>query len=379
MKKLTILLLILLLLTGCTAEINTKKFTKEKTFLGYIGDSNNDMVLLLNTEIYLTTVDESKKDELIAKATELLTKYHILLDSHHYYKDSNNQLINNIAVLNDSINSGPVKVDPIIIDSLKKAIELVKLTEGYFNFTIGNVSKLYNNKFMPFETFNTDPDILEIKECLKGVIQYETIDNFVIIDEANNTVELKYDRYPYSLDLGAFSKGYIINEVYKELTKYDTSFLLNAGSSSIAAYNKDEEDITWVVGVKDPDDSAKQLYAFESKNNFVSTSGDYERYYFLEDGTRRHHILNPYTGYSENYYRSNTILSTDGGVIDALSTALFNVNDEETISLIINNIENYYNIKISFLMIKPDNQVYLNKLFKEVIIDSLKPTREKEV
>ena len=116
------------------------------------------MVLLLNTEIYLTTVDETKKDELITKATELLTKYHILLDSHHYYKDSNNQLINNIAVLNDSINSGPVKVDPIIIDSLKKAIELVKLTEGYFNFTIGNVSKLYNNKFMPFETFNTDPD-----------------------------------------------------------------------------------------------------------------------------------------------------------------------------------------------------------------------------
>ena len=373
------MIVILLILTGCTAEINTKKYNKEKTFLGYINDSNNDMVLLLNTEIYLTTVDDTKKDELITKATELLTKYHILLDSHHYYKDSNNQLINNIAVLNNSINSGPVKVDPILIDSLKKAIELTKLTEGYFNFTIGKVSELYNNKFMPFETFNTDPDKLEIKECLKGVLQCETIDNYIIVDEANSTVELRYDKYPYSLDLGAFSKGYIINEVYKELTKYDTSFLLNAGSSSIAAYNKDEEDITWVVGVKDPDDSAKQLYAFESKNNFVSTSGDYERYYFLEDGTRRHHILNPYTGYSENYYRSNTILSTDGGVIDALSTALFNVNDEETISLIINNIENYYNIKISFLMIKPDNHVYLNKLFKEVIIDSLKPTREKEV
>ena len=365
MKKLIIILLVFL--TGCTVTTNIINHKKEKTFLGYITDSKDDMILLLNTEVYLTTVNNDLKDTLVNKSISEIATYHKFLDSHHKYMDENGKEIINIAVLNESIGKGPVKVNPIIIDVLKEAINLSQLTTGYFNFTIGKLSNLYSNKLLPYYTTNIDPDEEEIDKCLKGIINQNQLANYIIIDEDNCTVELKENEYPYLLDLGAFSKGYILDIVYKELKQYDTSFLLNAGSSSIVAYSNDKEDITWTIAVKNPESDANDLLIFELRNGAVSTSGDYELYYYLNDGTKRHHILNPYTGYSENYYESNTLVSDKAGPIDALSTALFNADFQKEFTSIIENVESYSNSNISYLTIQKGLNIFMNKSFNELI------------
>lgn len=370
MKKLILLLLILL--TSCSTV--NKNYKKDKTFLGYISDSNDEMVLLLNTEVYLTTVNEDLKDTIVNKSIEQLKKYHILLDSHHKYYDDNHNIITNISVLNESIGKGPINVDPIIIDAIKEAITITSLTNGYFNFTIGELSKLYKDKFLPYDSNNTDPSQKDIDNSLKGIIPFDKINEFIILDEINNTIELKENEYPYSIDLGAFSKGYIIDKVYEELVKYDTSFLLNAGTSSIVSYSSDKENIDWTIAIQNPDNLNEQLLVFSLNNGSISTSGDYENYYFLDDGTRRHHILNPYTGYSENYYRTNTLVSSNAGVIDALSTALFNINDNKEFNNILNNIETYYNIDISFLYIEDGLNIFMDRKFSESINNTVPST-----
>lgn len=370
MKKLNILL-IFTLLTSCTNNLNNTNYIKEKTFLGYTTDCDNNMVLLLNTEVYLTTVNNNLKNDLIDVATSEITKYHKLLDSHHKYYDQNNKLITNINILNDYIGKGPIIVDPIIIDSINEAINLTKLTKGYFNFTLGELSNLYHDKLLPYDTTNTDPNNEEIKKLVKGIIPYNKIEEYIIIDENNNTIELKKNSYPYSLDLGAFSKGYIIDKVYKELIKYNTSFLLNAGSSSIVTYSNTDENISWTISVKNPIKSDEQLLSFSCNNGAISTSGDYENYYYLENGTKRHHILNPYTGYSENYYNSNTLISNNACIIDALSTALFNINDQQEYNEIINNIEIFYKEDISYLAIQNGLNIYMDKSFSDSVTSTI--------
>ena len=369
MKKLILLLLILL--TSCTATINGDYSKKEKEFLGYITDSNNDMVLLLNTEVYLTTVNNDLKEQMINTAVSEITKYHKLLDSYHKYTDEKGNETINIAILNESIGKGPIKVDPIIIDALKEAINLSKLSQGYFNFTIGKLTNLYKDKFLPYDSINVDPEKNSIKDTLKGIIPIEKIEKYIIIDDNANTVEFKKYSSPYLIDLGAFSKGYIIDKVYNELIKYDTSFLLNAGSSSIVSYTNEKENINWTISLNNPENKNDQLFIFSLNNGAVSTSGDYENYYYLEDGTRRHHILDPFTGYSENYYNSITLISSNAGIIDALSTALFNINNQEEFINIIKNVEKEYNTNISYTYVQSGSNIFMDKDFSNTIIKNI--------
>ena len=97
-------------------------------------------------------------------------------------------------------------------------------------------------------------------------------------------------------------------------------------------------------------------------------------YYFLEDGTRRHHILNPYSGYPENYYRMLTLIGDDAAVLDALSTALFNIEDRNQIKEIIDNIEKEYNLIIKYCFVKEIEkdkyELIMNEAFKEIIYES---------
>lgn len=367
MKKITIAFFCLLFLCACSPARSSLK--KETSFLGYITDEEQNMVLLLNTEINITTVNSQYKEKLISTAEKETTKYHKLLDSHHYYLNEKNQRINNIKVLNDNIDNGPIKVDPIIIDALSEAIKLTKLTKGYFNISLGDLSSLYSDKLLPYDSYNEDPKQEDIEQKVQGIIKADDLEKCIIINKEKNEVELKSLNYSYTLDLGAFSKGYILDKVYDALLQYNTSFLLTAGSSSIITYKAPDEDIKWNIAIKRPESASESLFGFRYDNGAVSTSGDYENYYFLDDGTRRHHILNPYTGYSENYYRSNTLLSTNACVIDALSTALFNVEDKETRIEIINNIKNYYNINIDYCFVKENENVIMNEGFNNSLID----------
>ena len=78
---------------------------------------------------------------------------------------------------------------------------------------------------------------------------------------------------------------------------------------------KDEDGNPWSVGIQNPrsNDSNNYFGIIKMENAGLSTSGDYQRY-FIKDGKRYCHILNPYTGYPlDNGVMSVTVI-IDGSV-----------------------------------------------------------------
>jgi thiamine biosynthesis lipoprotein len=73
------------------------------------------------------------------------------------------------------------------------------------------------------------------------------------------------------------------------------------------------------VAVRNPDGGA--LATVELRDESISTAGDYERF-FMIDGRRYHHILDPRTGYPARGTRSVTVIARRGVLADGLDTGL---------------------------------------------------------
>lgn len=326
MKKILCLLGILLLCTACnSSKDNTYIPQKKTTYLGVITDIDGNMVIPLNTDVFIITTDPDNNQEMVDEFTKTIIEYHKLFDSHHLYAG-----INNLKTINDNYGNGPIKVDERIIEILNKAIEISIETDGYFNPTMGKISAVWKDLFNETHIGN-DPLKEDVDEAMACVLSNDSLRDYIVIDEENSTVELK--KYAgcnssVEIDLGAYSKGYVLDKTYEALLKFDTGFMLSAGSSSIITYVPERaQGLHFKIGITNPNNPSTMFGVIEVDNKAISSSGDYQQYFIKEDGIRRHHILNPFTGYSENNYRAITLIGdSDAGLLDAISTSLYSMS-----------------------------------------------------
>ena len=166
-----------------------------------------------------------------------------------------------------------------------------------------------------------------------------------------------------SLDLGAAGKGIGCDAVleYLETQKDVTAALINLGGSSVMTYGNKPDGSSWNVAVTDPraenDDEYLGVVALNG-TEFLSTSGDYEKY-FIEDGVRYHHIMDPSTGYpAKSGVTGVTVVCDTGLEADALSTACFVLGVEKGSEL----LKKY---SADGLFVDEDHHVYLTDGMKE--------------
>lgn len=100
-------------------------------------------------------------------------------------------------------------------------------------------------------------------------------------------------------------------------------------------YGKNPAAENWLVSIRDPRGAANDIFAtFELPCGFVSTSGDYERF-FEKDGVSYHHIIDPKTGYpADGGLIAVTVCAKSGALSDALSTACFVLGYEKSLPLL---------------------------------------------
>ena len=126
----------------------------------------------------------------------------------------------------------------------------------------------------------------------------------------------------WSVNLGGIGKGYAIDRAVTILRGAGlTDFMIQSGGDLFVAGRRGDR--PWRVGLQDPRGAPNTLFAaIELTDAAFSTSGDYERF-FIRDGRRYHHILDPDTGEPAQRSRSVTIMAKSATVSDGLSTGVF--------------------------------------------------------
>ena len=107
------------------------------------------------------------------------------------------------------------------------------------------------------------------------------------------------------IDLGGIAKGFAVDRCIAiiEAAGISAAAVAAGGDSRIIGDRRGEP---WTVGVQDPRNDESMAVLLPLVDTAVSTSGDYERF-FVEDGVRYHHILDPRTGDSA---RAVTVIGT---------------------------------------------------------------------
>lgn len=302
MKRLLSLLLMALLLTGCSSpdpQPEQKQYTA--SFL--------DVFDTVTTIVGKAETEEEFREKTQALHTEL-QEYHQLFDIYNDYEG-----VNNLKTVNDQAGIAPVEVDSRIIALLKDCKGYYELTEGVVNPAMGSVLRLWH---VARNDGINDPAhaYLPAEEKLQQAALYMNFDA-VILDETASTVFISDPEV--QLDVGAVAKGWATQRAAENAP---TGLLISVGGNVCATGPKDAGGTPWVVGVQDPNGGDQYLHTLFLTKGSLVTSGDYQRAYVV-DGELYHHIIDPNTLYPGTLWRSVTILCDDSGLADALSTALF--------------------------------------------------------
>ncbi len=265
----------------------------------------------MNTEVTYRVFGE-KPEEAIDSAMIELTRLENKLS--RYIEDSE------ISRINQSAGRQESEISAETMELLSLAIRLSVITQGLFDVTIGPLVDLWDYKHS-----HHVPEKSKILTAL-SLVNY--------CDLRLNLQEKKagLNKTGQSIDLGGIGKGYASDrciEILKE--KGISSAFVNIGGNVSTLGNKPDGSL-WSVGIRHPRQKGCLLGAVKLTDKAVVTSGDYERYFIDQEGKRRHHILNPNTGYpSESVLISATVIADRGMIADALSTAIFMAGIEKGI------------------------------------------------
>ena len=120
----------------------------------------------------------------------------------------------------------------------------------------------------------------------------------IVLDKQNVTV--RFAQEGVELDPGGIGKGFAVDKMV-EILKQDQvcSALISAGGSTIYALGAPPNQPGWKVAIKNPRKPSQPAEIVRLKNEAVSTSGNYEKF-FWADGKICGHIMDPRTGYAAN-------------------------------------------------------------------------------
>ncbi len=270
------------------------------------------------------TEDEEEFKHYTDVLNEELKKYHEFFNSYDSFDG-----VNNFRTINENAGKEPVEVDPSIIELIKYSKEMYDLTDGKINIAMGSLLGLWHDAR---EISVNNPDEAKIPEesVLKKASEHKDIDA-IEIDEEKNTVYISDP--DVQIDIGAIGKGYatkiIANRLREEGLKH--GILSVGGDDVLFGDNPSSENSYYKIAIQNPnleDKDEPYSSVVSLKNTSVVTSGDYQRY-FMVDGKRYHHIIDPETMYPSTKWRSVSVIMDDIAEADTISTYLFIIGYEE--------------------------------------------------
>ena len=212
---------------------------------------------------------------------------------------------------------GEYQAPEVLAGLMRESYEISSLTGGAYDCTLGVLVDLWN-----VAGGGPVPD----EDCITDAALHTGTDKFTV----NGNTIVKHDSES-KLNFGAAGKGAAAERVIDLLEDSNITCGLVSLGGNIGVFGKKSDGSAFKIGIRDPDDENDVVGYLYIRSGFVSVSGDYERY-FIENGTKYHHILDPATGYpAQSGLRSVAVYSQSGVCADALSTALFVMGAERSL------------------------------------------------
>ncbi|MBN1273714.1 MAG: FAD:protein FMN transferase [Candidatus Aminicenantes bacterium] len=202
---------------------------------------------------------------------------------------------------------------PLVKELFLRALEVYRASDGCFDISVAPLSRLWGFR----DHSHKIPPPQKVQEALRHV----GLDKAAL---KNGHLKLPEKM---ELDWGGIAKGYGIDLAVRALQDLGIEHgFLNAGGD-LFCWGNNPENQSWKIGIKHPRKGGI-IGMVPLRNTAAATTGDYQRF-FIQDGTRYHHVFDPKTGYPSRGWQSITVFGPETLICDALSTALFVSRDQE--------------------------------------------------
>lgn len=298
-KKVLILLLVTLLLSGC-APSAPRGETSTPSEDGATHSATRELFAM---DTYMTlTAYGSRAEEALDKCEEEIQRLDALWSVGS--EDSETSRLNR---------EGGGALSPETAVLVEQSLGLYESTEGAFDITIYPLMEAWGFTTGDFHVPDGETIATLLERVGAGALNYD-----------GETLSLPEG---VQVDFGGIAKGYTSQRIMEIFEEYGcTAGVVSLGGNA-QTFRTKPDGSPWRVGIENPDSSVLSqtdyVGVLSIADRAVITSGGYERF-FEENGQTYHHILDPKTGYpARSGLISVTIVCEDGSLADGLSTALF--------------------------------------------------------
>lgn len=224
----------------------------------------------------------------------------------HYKPDSP------LSRLNREAARQPVKTESELFNFLAECLRYSRASDGAFDITVGPLMKAWGF----FRGEGRMPGAQELAQARSGVGY-----RHVFLDRKARTIF--FDRPGVELDLGGIAKGYAVDRAVALLKRQGINHaLVSAGGSTIFGLSAPPGESGWEVKLQDPIAPDKVAVTVRLKNQALSVSGSYEKFFEL-GGRRYSHIMDPRTGRPVEGVLSVAVVTDTGTAGDALDNVFY--------------------------------------------------------
>ena len=235
-----------------------------------------------------------------------------------------------ISELNAAAFAGPVEVEPRLFEILSLGVRLFHDTQGAYDLTAGPLSRAWGF----YRRAGRVPSSDELREAMSRV-GTDKLD----LDPTQRTVRFRVPEM--EINLGSIGKGYALDRAAEVMLEHGIEhYLLHGGQSSVLArgsrgrFSSPEAASRegWWIGIRHPLRPNQRIAEVRVLNQALATSGSAVQF-FLHQGRRYGHILDPRTGRPAEGTLSTTVVASTAAEADALSTACYVLGREAALEL----------------------------------------------
>lgn len=241
----------------------------------------------------------------------------------HYLPDSE------LSRFNRAPANQPLKVSSDFANVLRLALEIHARSGGAFDPTLGPVINLWGFGEQTDQRQVPPPDRLQAALAQTGAKHVKV----------TAQDELVKDLAGLQINLSAIAKGFGVDAMAGVLREAKLTNFFVGISGEIRASGRKASGEDWRVGVSAPVSNWRPgdplVAALALRDRAISTSGDYQKFFFDAQGRRLCHIFDPRTGQPvQHNLGSVSVLADNCTLADTLSTTLFVLGEQEGMKFI---------------------------------------------